>query len=167
MRWMLSCFVAAAALSVACPARADDEALRKVLSQRYAAIKMAMAARDTRALAPLLTADFRSEELDGQSVDRAGLMAQLSALPPKASAGESHTTLTSVIRHGDTADVQQRYSHITNKGQPPHAVALVTMSRDTWTRVHGTWRLARTRTDAIDYRVDGKTLVHKARDGTH
>lgn len=167
MRWMLSCFFAAAVLSAAWLARADDDALRKVLAQRYAAIKTAMAARDTRTLAPLLTADFRSEELDGQSVDRAGLLAQLSALPPTASVGESHTTLTSVIRHGDTADVQQRYSHITNKGQPPHAVELVTMSRDTWTRVHGTWRLARTRTDAIDYRVDGKTLVHKARDGTH
>ena len=164
MRMIVFCFIGSMSLLVVQPVSAKDDALRAALSQRYAAIKTAMAARDTRALGALLTPDFRSEELDGKVQGRADLMAELASLPPQATTGESETTLSSVTRHGGTVQLQQRYSHTTHKGQPPHAIELVTVSSDTWTRVQGNWLLSRTRTDSIDYQVDGKAVMHKARD---
>jgi len=144
---------------------AQDATLHETLQLRYAVIHAAMAARDAGALGSLLAPDFRGEELSGKVQSRADMLAELAALPPRAAGDQGKTTLISVTPHGETIEVVQRYRNTSQKGEPPRNVELVMQSTDTWTHVGDTWLLSRTRSDTLDYFVDGKQVLHKVRGG--
>jgi len=77
---------------------------------------------------------------------------------------KSNTTILSIARHGDAATVVQQFQMTTIKsqaGSPDQAVELVANSTDMWILVKGVWLLKRTVTNEIQYKVDGREVVHK------
>jgi len=50
-------------------------------------------------------------------------------------------------------------------GTTKQAVELEALSTDTWARIGGVWRLRRTVTNQLDYKLDGKVVAHRVRAG--
>lgn len=130
----------------------------------YAQFKQAIAQRNPQALASMLAPGFVEEDVSGATTSADKMLAELAQLPQDPNR-QSQTTLLSVNSDGHTAKVTQRYRMTTiktlaNGEQKP--VELVTLSNDTWTHADGSWRIARTITEQIDYRLDGKILVRRA-----
>ncbi len=144
--------------SVAC---ADTKA---DLQNRYDTLKAAMAAHDGPAIQAMLTTDFKAIDVTGQSEDATQMIAEVQTLKSDPNK-KSQTTLLSVTVNGDTAEVEQAYDMTTQKtgadGQA-HAVELKTQSHDTWKKIGASWLLSSTRTEQMNYAVDGKTVMHKA-----
>ncbi len=128
-------------------------------------MKTAMANRDSNALLALLTTDFVSTDVSGQT-EKAAQMAEevkkLSIDPRKA----SKTTIRSIKLDGSTASVQQSYDMTTVKtaadGTEQH-IELITLSEDVWILSHGVWLCQSTMTNQLDYFINGQAVVHKAR----
>jgi hypothetical protein len=130
------------------------------LEAQYAAMKAAMAARDSNAISALLTPDFVSIDSSNKSEDAAR------ASSPSDPNKVSHTTLTKITSAGDAAVVEQRYEMTTKKSGPDgkmHDIRLITLSTDAWVNLNGSWRLKRTVTDQMDYAINGQTVIHKVR----
>jgi hypothetical protein len=100
------------ALFVACvPAgpiasRADDS-LRSALESRYAAMKAAMAAHDSAAIAAIFAPDFASVDVSGQSKGASQVIADVTALKPDPNRS-SETTLISIVPAAEAVTVEQR-----------------------------------------------------------
>lgn len=141
---------------------ADDRADIQV---RYDTLKTIIASQDGPAFQAMVTPDFQSVDVSGQTEDSAQMISDLAALKPDANK-KSQTTLTAVQVDGDTARVEQTYEMTTQKvgadGQA-HAVHFVAQSSDVWRRVHAVWLMASTRTNQMDYEIDGKSVMHKQR----
>jgi ketosteroid isomerase-like protein len=152
-----------AAIFGAGPQAAGDAHLREVLAGRYAAMKSAMAAKDEAAIRALLTNDFVSVDVNGNSQGADAMIKDVLALPPDPSR-HSETTIESIRASGNTAVVEQRY-HMTKETAAADgtkkAADLKTLSTDTWVDNQGVWRIAKTVTKQIDYVVDGITVAHK------
>jgi hypothetical protein len=130
-------------------------------------MKAAMAARDSKAMAALLTADFRSEDVTGKVQTGNEMVQQVSAMP-KDPNRVSETTVLSVRVVGNAATVRQRYHMTTSKTGPDgatHPVELTSVSTDTWVMTEGVWLLRQTVTDQLDYNVDGRVVAHRERGG--
>jgi hypothetical protein len=159
---ILSCFFA---ISGTAACQAEESKLRTILEGRYAAMKAAMANRDAKEVAALLTPDFISVEVSGSEKTGSQMIESLKGVP--ADPGKvSNTTLLSVESSGNKAVVKQRYEMKTVKvaaDGATHQVELTTLSTDVWISTNGTWLMQRTATDQMDYLVDGKPLVHKVR----
>lgn len=157
----------AALLMWGAPAHAGDDAVRADLEARYALMKAAMAAHDPAALRALLAPGFTSVDITGHSASADEVsndVAAIKADPNKV----SQTTLVSVSVKGHTAVVVQRYDMTSLRAGPDgvmHPVHLVTLSTDTWTQVHHQWLALTTRTDEVDYEVEGQAPVHRSRPG--
>jgi hypothetical protein len=139
--------------------------LRSQLEAQYAAMKAAMAARDSNAISTLLTPDFVSIDSSNKSEDAARMIQEVVSLPWDPNK-DSHTTVTNIISAGDAAVVEQRYEMTTKKIGPDgnvQNIRLITLSTDTWVHSNGFWRLQRTVTNQIDYAINGQTVIHKAR----
>jgi hypothetical protein len=155
--------------SVWAGAAASDGSLQSVLEARYAAMKLAMADRDSKALTAVLAPDFTSEDLSGKSESANEMIQQLRGMP-KDPNRVADTTVLSVQVSGETATVHQRYHMTTSKvgadGSTKQAIELTTLSTDTWINSQGTWLLRRTVTNQLDYKIDGRLVAHKERDQT-
>ena len=121
---------------------AAEPDLQLQLEARYAAMKAAMAARDSNAISALLSPDFVSIDSSNKSED-AAVMIQEVASSPRDPNKDSHTTLTKITSDGDAAVVEQRYEMTTKKSGPD-----------------GTMR---TVTNQVDYAINGQTVIHKVR----
>ncbi len=158
------------AMLITAPAAAQDDAsrLNGELSARYADMKAAMAGKDESAIRSLLAPGFVSVDVGGKSENIADMIKDVVALPPDPSR-QSHTTILSVNRAGDTAVVEQRYE-MTKKAESvdgtERSVALTTLSKDKWINDKGVWRIARTVTEQLDYSVDGVTVLHRVNPAT-
>ncbi|MFY9836465.1 MAG: nuclear transport factor 2 family protein [Xanthobacteraceae bacterium] len=122
---------------------AAEPDLRLQLEARYAAMKAAMAARDSDAITALLTPDFVSTDSSNKSED-AAMMIQEVASSPRDPNKDSHTTLTKTTSAGDSAVAEQRYEMTTKKTGPDGTmqdIRLITLSTDTWVHLNGSWRL--------------------------
>ena len=134
------------------------------LHSRYDTLKAAMAAHDGAAIQALLTPDFKSIDVTGQTENTAQMIAEVEALKPDPNK-TSRTTLLSVAVSGSVANVEQRYEMNTQKvgtdGQI-HAVKLTTQSHDIWNMSGANWLISSTQTEQMDYAVDGKVVMHKS-----
>lgn len=154
---------AALAISGAC---AQEDVTRSALESRYAAMKSAMAAKNGEAISAILAEDFVSVDISGKTGNASQVIQEVLALPFDPNKA-SKTTLTSIKTDADKAMVEQRYDMKTKKNDQngnSHDVELITSSSDTWVSKKGVWLLQRTETKQMDYTIDGKTVVHKARD---
>jgi hypothetical protein len=144
-------------------ASAPDAQLKAALEGRYAAMKSAMAERDPAAIKALLAPDFESVDVDGKVETADQMVGEVLALP-KDPSKVSDTTLLSVVQNADTVTVSQRYHMTKTKNRPdgtPQAVEILTTSTDIWVRSGDQWLLRRTATETLDYKIDGKSLLHK------
>jgi hypothetical protein len=140
-------------------AQATDPTFTKL----YTKFKDAVAQRNTHVLASMLAPGFEDEDISGKIESADHVLADFSHLPRDPNR-QSQTTILSVNSDGTTAKVVQRYRMTTTKLLPngeKKAVELVAVSNDIWKRANGTWQLARTVTEEMDYREDGQTLAHK------
>jgi len=135
-----------------------------VFEERYAAMKSAVASRDAKAIASLLTPDFTSESTSGKTESAAATVQELMKVP-KDPDRISETKVLSVKVSGDTATVEQRFHMTTTKfgpdGTTPHPVDLRTASTDTWVKVGKVWLWRKTVTNQLDYKVDGRVVFHQ------
>lgn len=146
-------------------ALAGEGALKGVFEGRYAAMKSAMADRNPKAIAALLSPDFASEDVSGKTETSEQMIRQVCALPRDPNK-ISATTVLSVQIAGETASVMQRYHMSTTKatdGAVKQAVELDTLSSDIWVKSNGVWLLRRTATNQLDYKINGRLAVHKER----
>jgi ketosteroid isomerase-like protein len=144
---------------------AAEPDLQPRLEAQYEALKAAMAARDSNAIAALLTPDFVTVDSSNQSKDATKMIEETAALPVDPNK-DSHTTLTNVNRNGDTAVVEQRYDMTTKRTGPDGSmqdIKLTTLSTDTWVNSNGFWRLKRSVTNQLDIAINGQTVIHKVR----
>ncbi|HEX4552994.1 MAG TPA: DUF4440 domain-containing protein [Xanthobacteraceae bacterium] len=144
---------------------AAEPDLQPRLEAQYAALKAAMAARDSNAISTLLTPDFVSVDLSNQSKDATKMIEEAAALPVDPNKN-SHTALTNVSRNGDTAVVAQRYDMTTKKvGRDGNMqdIQITTLSTDTWINSNGFWRLKRSITNQLDVAINGQAVIHKVR----
>ena len=163
MRRLKLMLLTAALLASSAACQQSDAALRDELAGRYAAMKLAMANKDEKAIRALLADGFVSVDVSGKSEDATGVVGEVLALPTDPNR-QSKTTIVSARTDGPTATVEQRYEMTTTKQGPDgdqKSVALSTLSSDTWVQDHGAWRIARTVTKELDYSVDGVTVAHK------
>lgn len=150
-------FIGAAATATA------NTSLQTTLQARYAAMKVAMGMRDSKAVASLLAPSFVSIDVSGQSENASQMIQEVGALP-KDPLKVSTTTLLSVKPIGNTAVVEQRYDMKTTKTAPDGTkrnIELITLSTDTWVNSNGTWLMQKTETEQLDYYVDGQRVAHK------
>jgi Domain of unknown function (DUF4440) len=144
---------------------AQESALKSTLEKRYAAMKVAIDAKDRQALAAFLAPGFVSVDVDGKSQTAEEMLDQF-AKSPKDPNRVSETTLVSVKLGGGVATVSQRY-HMTSvriiSDGSRHPTERDTLSTDTWVRSGDTWLLKKTVTEELDYSVDGKKMPHKVR----
>jgi hypothetical protein len=75
-----------------------DDPLRPVLEGRYAAMKSAMAARDSKAISEILAPDFISEDASGQKENADTMIQEVLALP-KDSLKVSATTILAITQN--------------------------------------------------------------------
>jgi hypothetical protein len=140
-----------------------DSALHDTLAGRYAALKSAMASKNEAAIRGLLADDFVSVDVSGKSEDTATMVKEVLAVPPDPDR-HSETTIESLTRDGNTVVVQQHY-HMTKEAAGPNgakkAVDLSTHSTDTWIDEGGSWRIAKTVTNQLDYSVNGVIVAHE------
>ena len=144
---------------------AAEPDLQLQLEARYAAMKAAMAARDSNAISALLSPDFVSVDSSNKSEDAARMIQEV-ASSPRDPNKDSHTTLTKITSDGDAAVVEQRYEMTTKKSGPDGTmrdIRLITLSTDTWVHLNGSWRLKSTVTNQVDYAINGQTVIHKVR----
>ncbi len=145
-------------------AESSEDAQRTVFEARYAAVRAAMTARDADTIAALLTADFVSEDADGQVSSAAKMIRDVLALPKDPQKVSSTIVLTVEVAD-DVATVTQRYRMTTVRipaaGAQEQHIEVVTESTDTWVKQSGAWVLKKTVTDTLDYTIDGKLVVHK------
>lgn len=161
VRWAAA-FVVGSALLAGSAAPAEP-ALKILLEGRYAAMKTAVAAHDSDAMSALLSPDFASIEISGETRRAADLIAEMAQMKPDAHK-TSKTTLTSVQQKGDTATVHQRYEMHTVKPGPDgvaHKIDLVALSTDTWVKTRNAWLMSQTVTNEMTYSVDGQVVAHK------
>lgn len=154
---LCSLFLAAAASASA------GDSLQSALQSRYAAMKVAMGARDSKAVAALLAPSFVSIDISGQSEGAPQMIQEVAALP-KDPLNVSTTTLLSVKPVGNTAVVEQRYDMKTTKTEPDGTkrnIELITLSTDTWVNANGTWLMQKTQTHQLDYYVNGQRVAHR------
>jgi len=152
-------------LTCVAPVHADDSALQTALQGRYAEMKVAMSARDDKAIRALLVPDFFSVDISGQSEHAAQMIREVDALP-KDPNKVSTTTILAIKPAGDIVVVSQRYDMKTVKVAADGSkrdVELVTLSTDTWVKARGSWLLKKTQTDQLDYYVNGQQVAHKVR----
>ncbi len=143
----------------------EDRELRTLLEGRYAALKVAMAARNENEIVSLLSPDFVSEDLSGKVSTASQMIQQVKALPQDPNK-VSKTTLLSIRPEGGVAVVEQRYDMKTKKISADGAkrdAGMTTLSTDTWIMVNGTWLLQRTVTNQLDFSLDGQAVAHKVR----
>jgi len=160
VRW--AAFMVGSALLTGSRAPAEP-ALKILLEGRYAAMKAAVDAHDSDAMSALLSRDFTSIEISGETRRADDLIAEMGGMKPDSNK-TSKTTLTSVLQDGDTATVHQRYEMHTVKSGPDgvaHKVDLVALSTDTWIETRNAWLMSKTVTNEITYSVDGRVVVHK------
>jgi ketosteroid isomerase-like protein len=159
---LLSCLLAVFGL---CVCHAADSDLRTVLEGRYAALKSAMAARDAKQIAALLSDDFVSLDVSGNKKTGDDMIRSVMALPLDPDK-VSRTEILSVEADGSKAVVKQRYTMRTVKlaaDGAKHAAELTTLSTDVWILKNGVWLLQQTATGQMDYMIDGQTIAHKVR----
>lgn len=152
--------VCVSAAAVAC--RADDS-LKAALESRYAAMKAAMAARDSEAITAMLAPDFAAVDVFGQSKKASRVMLELAAVKPDPNKTRE-VTLIEVTPAGDSVTVQQRYhmkTVATEADGTQHSVELVTLSTDTWVKPGDTWLLQRTVTNELSMFRDGQMVMHE------
>lgn len=126
-------------------------------------MKAAMAARDDKAIAALLAPDFVSVDVSGQNINAAQMIQEIDALP-QDSHKVSATTLLSVKQSGNTVTVNQRYDIKTVKSGvlgDTRNIEMVALSTDTWVKRDGSWLMQRTKTNQMDYYVNGVQLIHR------
>ncbi len=141
----------------------SDDPLRPVSEGRYAAMKLAMAAHDGKAISEILAPDFISEDASGQRENADTMIQEVLALP-KDPLKVSNTTILAIKVNAESATVDQRYDMKTTKAGPDgnkRDVELVAVSTDTWIKSKDTWLLQRTVTNQMDYSANGKLLIHK------
>jgi hypothetical protein len=129
----------------------------------YAKFKQAVDGRDPKALAAMLAPGFVEEEVSGATTSADKMLVELARLPQDPHR-QSQTTLLSVNSDGHIARITQRYRMTTIKtlaNGEKKSIELVALSDDTWTHADGTWRIQRTVTEQVDYRMGGKLLAHK------
>jgi hypothetical protein len=141
--------------------RADDSSVRAALQARYAAMKTAMAERNSKAIAALLAPDFISIDSSGQSENASEMIQEVDGLP-KDPSKVSTTTLLSIKVAGNSAVADQRYEMRTIKADgSKDSVRLITLSTDTWVNSNGVWLLRKTVTNQLDYYKNGQLVMHK------
>lgn len=134
------------------------------LQDRYVAAQIAMARHDGAALQGLLSPDFKSIDLDGQSESAAELISAVQTRKIQGRDEKVQMTPLSMNIVGNTADVEAVNEITTQEyaaGQA-HAVHVTVRSHDVWKRVGTSWLLALTRAEQMDVAVDGKTVDHKS-----
>jgi hypothetical protein len=144
---------------------ANEETLRPILEERYAAMKSAMAKRDGDAFSSLLAANFLSVDVSGQQENAAQIIAELKQLPPD-NMRTAKTTLRSIKVEGGTARVEQVYDMKTKKTAADgklQDIELVTVSEDIWILSKGVWLCESTTTNQLDYTVNGQAVAHRTR----
>lgn len=165
----MNCFrllplLAVAGLLLALPLSAAAD-IRTDFQDRYDAMKSAMDARNTMALGAMLTPDFISIDIKGQSQDAARMLKQVLTLAPDPDS-HSRTTIVSVKVDGDAARVTQTYEMTTRKptlDRSMQTVRLVADSSDIWRNTDGVWRMQSTQTERMDYFVDEKLVASLTR----
>jgi hypothetical protein len=161
--WMV---MAALLISSSAVVIAGESQMREVFAGRYAAMKSAMAHRDPKAIASLLTPDFVSEDVAGKTKTGEQMINEVCILP-KDPNKTSTTTVLSAEVIGEIATVTQQYHMTTTRMMSNttvmQAVELDTASTDTWVKSEGVWLLRRTETNQIDYKIDGTIVAHKER----
>ena len=144
-------------------ARGDDSSVRAALQARYAAMKTAMAERNSKAIAALLAPDFISIDSSGQSENASEMIQEVDGLP-KDPSKVSTTTLLSIKVAGNSAVVDQRYEMRTIKTAADgskDSIRLITLSTDTWVNSNGVWLLQKTVTNQLDYYKNDQLVMHK------
>lgn len=144
---------------------ADEETLRPILEERYAAMKSAMANRDGDALSSLLAANFVSVDVSGQQENAAQIISELKQLPAD-NARTSETTIRSIKVDRGSARVEQVYDMKTKKAAADgkiQDIELITVSEDIWILSKGGWLCQSTSTNQLDYAVNGQAVAHRTR----
>jgi hypothetical protein len=160
---VITAAILAILVTLAVWAAQSPDTAKKTFLAKYAAMKSAMASRDKDSVLALLAPGFESVDVDGKVSDAESMAREVGALPqdPKK---VSETDVLSVEQVDGTAVVKQRYHMMTTrtaKDGTQQAVDVVATSTDTWVSLRGEWLLRRTVTETLDYRLNGKLVVHK------
>ena len=149
----------AVALFTLAPGAAHAEP-RDEITQAYATLKTAMAARDAKAIKALLTKDFSSTDARGGTSTADEMISDLARLPTGPDR-KSETTVDEVAVDGTTAKVAQHlHATATRKGKDgaDHLLDITTVSDDVWTKASGAWLLRSTTTRAMVVKRDGQEV---------
>jgi ketosteroid isomerase-like protein len=146
------------------PALPVDHPLRPTLDERYLAMRRAMAHGNRDAILAMVTADFVSEDLDGRRIDGAAMADAVLRLTIDRSKRTAETTITAIDVSGDEATVVQRYAMTTTERRIGLPEALWTESIDCWRAETGSWRLARSTTQALEVQIAGRRRFRRRLD---
>jgi hypothetical protein len=142
----------------------DDGSVLPALQARYKILQAAAAAGDDKALSTILAPHFVGIDIAGEAD---GTKALLAGLDLSRLGGDAVVmTISSPKERGDLLTVSRR---LDIKARNPDAfedarsVEFVAYSIDTWIRVDGTWRLAKSRAQQLDYYVDGEQIARDVR----
>lgn len=141
-----------------------DDALQGALQDRYKALNAAMVLGDDRRLTTFVAPNFVGIAIDGE---RGGVKQTIGfGLLPVDPHSVFTTTLSSLRQLGDTVVVNQRLDIKTteaNCGGQEQRVEYVAYSIDTWIKANGTWVLQRSKTQRLEYYVNGEQIARDAR----
>ncbi|MEO6344151.1 MAG: nuclear transport factor 2 family protein [Dokdonella sp.] len=147
-------------------ATTPESDLKKIFENRYAAMDVAMEARDSKAISAFLAPGFQSIDVDGTVENVEQMLKDVMAIPADA-ARVCETTVLSAERDANVATVVQRYHMTTtapsSDGSDNTRVELTAVSTDTWIKSDGAWLSQKTRTEEMEYKKDGKVLLHRQR----
>lgn len=155
-----------AAITLTSGALAQDDP-KALFGARYAELRTAMQARDTAAIAKVITPDYTMTDIRGGSHDAAGLLALVGRMQAAGGTGERKIEgeVVSATITGSTATVKEKSDTKATRTGPdgkPQTMELILVSDDTWALVDGVWRLKTSVQKDLTVMRDGEEFFHQA-----
>lgn len=162
MRGFLAGGLMAMAVAGTAYAQADPKA---EFEARYTEMSTAMMAKDTAKLGTMVTADYETTDIRGDTHDRAAVMEQMGKMPAGMENMKPETKVLSVKVSGDTAAVD---SQVTMQMKRPDETGaemtldIAVVSADTWVNQGGVWLLKKSVQKELTVSKDGEVVFKQA-----
>lgn len=143
------------------PAHADDKAVRAALTANYAKISQAFRKNNLDAVTAFLAPDYTSTQSNGHKLKRAEVVAAIGKQRAMLLSADNENTVETLIVKGTTAIavVHARMSGIISDAQGHHHKLLViALSRDTWVKAAGAWKIQSDVASKETILLDGKPV---------
>jgi Domain of unknown function (DUF4440) len=162
MRGVLAGGVMAVAVAGAAYAQADPKA---VFEARYIELTSAMLSKDPAKVGAMVTADYESTDIRGDTHNRAEVIEQMGKMPAGMENMKPETKVLGVKLSGDTAAVDSQMN--VQMKRPDETGAEMTLdiaivSADTWVNQGGVWLLKKSVQKELTVSKDGEVVFKQA-----